>query len=231
MRILALADESDERLWNERAREKLQGVDLILSAGDIDAPFLSFLTCFTTAPIVYIHGNHDEKYAEKPPEGCICAEDRVVRVNGVRILGLGGCMFYRPGRWMLTEKEMRSRISALRGTLRRYRGIDILLTHAPAAGVGDQQDVAHRGFECFKEVMDKYEPTLMIHGHVHQSYSSAFIRSRKYGETEVINACGSYFFDLPELRNKKTPSPIVKILERRAERKENGYYNNRGFMD
>ena len=106
MRILALADESDERLWSERAREKLQGVDLILSAGDIDAPFLSFLTCFTTAPIVYIHGNHDEKYAEKPPEGCICAEDRVVRVNGVRILGLGGCMFYRPGRWMLTEKEM-----------------------------------------------------------------------------------------------------------------------------
>lgn len=219
MRILALADDPDERLWSERAREMLQGVDLILSAGDLPSSYLSFLTCFTTAPIVYVHGNHDDKYARKPPEGCICAEDRIVRVGDVRILGLGGCMAYRPGDWMFTEKEMNNRIRWMRRALKWYRGFDILLTHSPARGLGDQEDLAHRGFECFKTLMDKQDPTLMIHGHVHKSYTTSFVRSRRYGEVEVINACGAYFFDLPELRNQKRPSRWVKILEKRAERK------------
>ena len=81
MRILAISDEPSPRLWGELARDALQGVDLILSAGDLPGRYLSFLTCFTTAPIVYVHGNHDDRYAKDPPEGCLCADGNVVR-NG-----------------------------------------------------------------------------------------------------------------------------------------------------
>ena len=47
MRVLALADEADKRLWDHLDRSLLEGVDLILSAGDLPADYLSFLTCFT----------------------------------------------------------------------------------------------------------------------------------------------------------------------------------------
>ena len=111
MRILALSDEPSQRLWGDLCRQSLAGVDLILSAGDLPAKYLSFLTCFTDAPIVYVPGNHDDRYLKEPPEGCLCADNKLVMVRGVRILGLGGSRRYRPDGWyMYTEKEMRRRI-------------------------------------------------------------------------------------------------------------------------
>ena len=128
-------------------------------------------------------------------------------------------MRYRPGEHMFNEDEMAWRIRRLRRTLHRYRGFDILLTHAPIRGLGDQEDLPHRGFECFRGLLDRYEATVMIHGHVHRSYTTSFVRSREYNGVEVINACGAYFFDLPERRNKKEPSRWVGVLERRQARK------------
>ena len=96
MRILALSDEPSQRLWGELCREALSGVDLILSAGDLPAKYLSFLTCFTNAPIVYVPGNHDDRYLKGPPEGCLCADNKIVLATVARILGLGGSLRYRP---------------------------------------------------------------------------------------------------------------------------------------
>ena len=62
MKILLLADQADPMLWEHLDKRRLEGVELILSCGDLPAEYLSFLTCFTTAPILYIHGNHDGKY-------------------------------------------------------------------------------------------------------------------------------------------------------------------------
>ena len=107
MRILAIADEPSKRLWGDLCREALSGVDLILSAGDLPAKYLSFLTCFTDAPIVYVRGNHDDRYEKEPPEGCLCADGKIIQVSGVRILGLGGSIRYRPdGVNMFSEKEI-----------------------------------------------------------------------------------------------------------------------------
>lgn len=77
-------------------------MELILACGDLPANYLSFLTCFTTAPVVYVPGNHDARYEEKPPQGCICADDKIIEVNGIRILGLGGSMRYKDGPYMYT---------------------------------------------------------------------------------------------------------------------------------
>lgn len=198
MKILLLADQAVPTLWEHLDRRKLAGIDLILSCGDLPAEYLSFLTCFTHAPILYVHGNHDGKYEKKPPEGCICIEDTVYVHNGVRILGLGGCMRYNRGAHQYTERDMYRRIRrlALRFQLWRTKGFDILLTHAPARGLGDQDDLAHRGFETFLHLIDKYHPRAMAHGHVHQSYRYDFRREHQRGETQVINACGSYVLDL-----------------------------------
>ena len=165
MRILAISDEPSGKLWGGQCREALAGVDLILSAGDLPSSYLSFLTCFTDAPIVYVHGNHDDHYEKKPPEGCLCADGKILQLKGVRILGLGGSMRYRYGPDMYTEAEMRKRVRRLAFKMRYTNGIDILVTHAPVKGYGDMQDLPHRGFECFGRILEKYKPLYLLHGH------------------------------------------------------------------
>ena len=113
MKIMFLADQAVPTLWEYLDRRKLEGVDLILSCGDLPAEYLSFLTCFTNAPILYVHGNHDGKYENKPPEGCICIEDKVYIHEGVRILGLGGSMRYNRGAHQYTERQMKKRVRKL----------------------------------------------------------------------------------------------------------------------
>ena len=46
MRILAIADEESKYLWDYFQKEKLEGIDLILSSGDLNPNYLSFLATF-----------------------------------------------------------------------------------------------------------------------------------------------------------------------------------------
>lgn len=199
MRILAISDEETPALWDYYRPGKLKDYDLIISAGDLKADYLSFLVTMGNRPVVYVHGNHDTGYRRHPPEGCDCIEDRIVVVNGIRILGLGGCRKYRPGPFQHTEKDMRRRIRALRFALWRTKGVDIVVTHTPPSGVGDGEDYAHQGFESLLELIDKYHPKYLLHGHVHLRYSRDKTREREYNGTKVINVSGRYDLELPDV--------------------------------
>ena len=198
MRILAIADEESKYLWDFFEKEKLEGIDLILSSGELNPRYLSFLATFTSAPVLYVHGNHDEKYEKIPPEGCICIEDQIYEHEGVRILGLGGSMRYRPGVNQYTEKEMVKRVKKLRFKLFRKKGFDILLTHSPAYQLNDGRDLPHQGFQVFNTLMDKYKPRFFIHGHVHMAYGRQHKRYDQYGDTHVINAFERCVFDFDD---------------------------------
>jgi len=196
MKILLIADEPSKALWDYYDETKLKGYDLILSAGDLPPQYLSFLVTFSNCPLLYVHGNHDEVYDRRNPDGCICVDDRIYVHEGLRILGLGGSMCYRGGKYQFTEKEMRRRIARRRFQLLRRGGFDILLTHAPARGLGDMEDLPHRGFECFKPLMDRYKPAYMIHGHVHMNYGANRERILTYGSTTIINAFERYTLEI-----------------------------------
>ncbi|MCC8050674.1 MAG: metallophosphoesterase [Clostridiales bacterium] len=195
MRILAIADEESAYLWDHFEKSKLEGIDLIISCGDLHPHYLSFLATFTSAPVLYVHGNHDEKYEKIPPDGCTCIDDDLVVVNGVRILGLGGSMRYRPGNYQYTEQQMRRRIGRLRWKLYKNRGFDILVTHAPAYQLNDGRDLPHQGFKSFLTLIEKYNPRFFLHGHVHMSYGRQYRRYDKYQNTHVINAYERFVFD------------------------------------
>ena len=77
MKILVLADVESKYLWDYFEKEKLDGIDLILSCGDLRSEYLSFLASFAKVPILYVRGNHDDNYAFKEPEGCVCIEDKI----------------------------------------------------------------------------------------------------------------------------------------------------------
>jgi len=192
MKILLIADEESPALWDYYRPGALSDCGLILSAGDLKPEYLSFLVTMANRPLCYVRGNHDGIYERRPPEGCECIDGRIVNINGLRILGLGGSHMYSGGPNQYTERQMRRRIRRLALALRRHGGVDIVLSHAPVAGCGDMADAAHRGFECFRELIEKYSPRLWVHGHVHKSYGRDFVRECSLGQTRIINACGKY---------------------------------------
>ena len=198
MRILAVSDEEAKGLYDHYRPGKLAGYDLILSCGDLKKEYLEFLVTMSNVPLLYVPGNHDDGFAQRPPEGCECVDDEIVVFNGVRILGLGGSMRYRPDEpYMYTEKEMARRVRHLWRKLRKHRGFDILLTHAPARGQGDMEDIPHRGFETFLALLDRYKPRYLVYGHVHQEYGPMkFVRERHYGETTLVNAYKRYIIEI-----------------------------------
>ena len=199
MKILVLSDEACPALWDYYVPGRLAEYDLIISCGDLKASYLSFIVTMARVPVLYVHGNHDVDYERNPPEGCDCIEDQLIVYNGLRILGLGGCRQYRPAPHQYTDKEMRKRIRKLRWKLWRHKGVDIVVTHAPPAGVGDDTDVAHRGFDCFLPFLEKYKPKYLLHGHVHINYGTENIRVRQFGDTKVINAYERFVLDTDEL--------------------------------
>lgn len=101
MRILLIADHEDDTIWTHwdtAGKDRLKGVSLILSAGDIKASYLEFLVTMLGVPCLYIRGNHDQFYHEQPPRGCVCIEDGVIEVVEQE----------DTGRVMLREEAIRS---------------------------------------------------------------------------------------------------------------------------
>ena len=188
MRILTVSDVPSALYYDNYQPGCLDGFDLILSCGDLRRNYLEFLVTMARCPLIYVPGNHDDAFLKDPPEGCLCADGKVLVVDGVRILGLGGSYKYKPGQCMYTERQMARRVRHLALELRLHKGFDILLTHAPARGLNDFDTLPHRGFACFNDLMDRYAPQYFVHGHIHRSYGPFIPQRTQRGDTTVINA-------------------------------------------
>ncbi len=196
MKILLVSDEESAYLWDHYQPGRLDGIDLIISCGDLSPDYLSFLVTMGRAPVLYVHGNHDGKYDKRPPEGCECIEDTIVAVGGLRILGLGGCQRYSQGDHQYTEEQMAQRIRKLRRQLKRHGGVDLVVTHAPVRGIGDDDSYAHRGFQAFHTLLNDYHPRYWAYGHVHLRYGVGMQRLHQAGNTTLINACERYLLEI-----------------------------------
>ena len=197
MKVLVVADEKSRYYYDYYKPGRLDDIELIISCGDLSRTYLEFLVTLGNCPLLYVCGNHDDTFADHPPEGCVCIEDTVFVYRGLRFAGLGGSYRYRPdGIYMYTEKQMAWRIRKLWWKIRKNIGIDVLVTHAPAFGLGDLDTLPHRGFRCFLKFLEKYRPRYMLHGHVHRNYGFKIPVTQKYLGTTIINACGAYLLDL-----------------------------------
>lgn len=203
MKILLISDNESKYIWDHFDYERFKDIDLVLSCGDIKSEYLSFVATMIAAPIYYVHGNHDANYQQNPPGGCDSIEDQLIVFNGLRIVGLGGSRKYNDHPvdsippYQYTEKQMRRRIRKLKLKLLRHKGFDILVTHAPARGIGDGHDRCHKGFKTFLPLIEKYKPKYMIHGHMHRNYGQAprmIIRN----DTTFIDAYGYYILEIPD---------------------------------
>ncbi|MBO4411456.1 MAG: metallophosphoesterase family protein [Lachnospiraceae bacterium] len=199
MKILVVSDHESRKIWDFFEPGMLNQYDLILSCGDLSPRYLTFLRTMSRAEVLYVCGNHDKHYETTPPEGCVPIDGKLYDFYGLRILGLGGSMRYIPGApCMYSEKEMKKRVRRLRFQLWTHKGFDILLTHAPAAGIHDEPDLPHQGFQCFVDLIDRYHPMYFFYGHIHRNYSGHFKRQDERNGTIIVNAYETYEIEIPD---------------------------------
>lgn len=206
VRILAVADEVAESLFSQRLLSIR--ADLVLGAGDLPWGYLEFICSMIDAPMLFVPGNHDPEVpssrpsrtglhlvagmptADPRPHGARNIDLDVVDVAGLRIAGLGGCVRYRPGPNMYTQREYVKLGTELVRKARRLRRrepgpVDILLTHAPPRGLGDEEDRPHHGIAALHDVIAELQPRWHLHGHIHP-YGQK-MPDRSLGATTVRN--------------------------------------------
>ncbi len=207
MKILSVSDTVMQQMENAaHLRRRYHDVDLILSSGDLPAYYLEFLTSVLNVPLFYVRGNHDENYRMNPPGG----EDlhgRVLTYKGLTFAGLEGSMRYNNGLIQYSESEMLLKVIGMGKRLlpRRWRfgyGADILVTHSPARGIHDQDDLTHTGFKAFLRFMDWYRPRYMVHGHVH-TFDRRTTVETTYRETCIMNINPVTLFEVEPLTARK----------------------------
>jgi Icc-related predicted phosphoesterase len=187
VKVLAVSDKRHRALYDYFDRERWKDIDIVISCGDIDARYLSFLVTMIPKPLLYVPGNHDQAYLKNPPEGCDSVDGKVVVFQGTRIGGLGGCYWYNGKDLQYTERQMSQRVRKLIRGAKRMGGLDILVTHAPPDGVHDLPDMCHRGFRAFLTIIDELKPRVLVHGHNHEVYSVEDRETTIHG-TRIINA-------------------------------------------
>ncbi|MGZ5368071.1 MAG: metallophosphoesterase family protein [Aeromicrobium sp.] len=185
VKVLAVADEVVPSLYDVGVRDL--GAELVLAAGDLPWDYLEFLSSCLNVPVVFVPGNHDPEISSarqsrsglyfedgRPsdaprPRGAINADQAIVDVVGLRIAGLGGCVRYNAGTNQYTQRQYGRRARRLMQRARRApgEGVDVLLTHAPPRGLGDQEDPCHVGIEALHGVLESLQPTWHLHGHIH----------------------------------------------------------------
>ena len=61
MKILAVSDVESKRFYEFYRPGRLKGIDMILSCGDLHPEYLEFLVTMAHCPVLYVHGNHDDR--------------------------------------------------------------------------------------------------------------------------------------------------------------------------
>ncbi|MCL2004376.1 MAG: metallophosphoesterase [Oscillospiraceae bacterium] len=197
MKILAVSDEESVYIWDFFDRSAFEGVELVISCGDLHRDYLEFLATLLPVPLLYVPGNHDKNFITHPPGGCFNIDGRAETHKGLRVCGLGGCKSQNPAAaYEYSETVMAKRTQKLRRAVSRAGGLDILVTHAPSAGLGDGKDAFHRGFAAFKGLIEEFKPKIHFFGHQHRRYGRTDT-PETYCGTRLINACGYKIIDYP----------------------------------
>lgn len=218
LRVLAVTDEVDQRIYSSSIRERMGDIDMVVSCGDLPASYLEFLTDALHREVYYVLGNHAEEITRvgvqgvpRHPEGCINVGFKVIRDprTGLLIAGLPGSVRYSEGDPVqFTEFQMKMRMirmapRLLWNRMRYGRALDLLVTHAPPRKVGDREDEAHRGFESMHRFIEWAKPRWHLHGHIHL-YDRSIDPTQTLHDTTILNV---YPYQRLELEFPGVPEP------------------------
>lgn len=196
MKILTVSDTVETALYDNFQIENFPNIEMILACGDLPEEYLSFLVTMLNVPLYYVRGNHDIRPDGYMPGGCIDLNEKLVIHRGIRLMGFQGSHWYNGKPCQYTERQMSRKIKKMRLKLWWHKGVDIIITHAPPRHIHDKNDLCHRGFKCFRKIIDRYAPSYFIHGHMHFNYTMNARRMTKVNGTKVINSYGHFIFEI-----------------------------------
>jgi Icc-related predicted phosphoesterase len=205
MKILAVSDETIDRLYSTSVRETYPDVRMLFGCGDLPYSYLEFLVTIYNVPMFYVPGNHDPEYGRAPSsraEGGTNLDGMIVRAGGLVLAGLGGSIMYHPGGAnQYTQNQMYVRayrllVKTFLHKIHTRQRLDILLTHSPPHEIHDDDDPAHHGLRALNLVLQVAKPRYMLHGHTIFYRQNLKSHITTYGETHVVNV---YPFRLMEI--------------------------------
>ena len=167
MKILSISDVVVPELSERFDARQFDGVELVLSCGDLPPEYLASIREHIDVPLFYVRGNHDIRYQNSPPVGCLDIHQRWITFKGLRILGLEGSRWYNGGPIQYRDYQMRQMIWRMTPGLWFKGGVDMVITHAPPRHIHDAEDRCHRGFDSFLTLINRFKPRYFIHGHIH----------------------------------------------------------------
>jgi uncharacterized protein len=188
-----------EKIMLEKIKERMQNwLELLLEKVDVGK-----------TDVIVMPGNDDDWEIDEviksfEPRGIHWCLDKVVEVLGIPMISLD---YVNPTPWDTPredkEKGIKKRIKNLVKML-DDPGRSIFNFHAPPYGtmldlapeldankkpvtVAGQVNFVHVGSKAVYEALEKYQPMLGLHGHIHESYGTD-----KVGETPVVNPGSEY---------------------------------------
>ena len=187
MKILSISDMVVPELSEPFDARQFDGVELVLSCGDLPPEYLSSIREQLEVPLYYVRGNHDIRYQNAPPVGCVNIHQRRITFQGLRMMGLEGSRWYNGGPIQYRDFQMRQMIWRMTPGLWFKGGVDVVVTHAPPRHIHDAEDRCHRGFDSFLKLISRFKPRYFIHGHIHAHFTDPSQRVALVGHTRVIN--------------------------------------------
>lgn len=224
MKILAVSDKENSQVQNSilKNMDKLKDIDIIISCGDLSKNYLEFLVDGIKKEFFFVEGNHPtikisskscfEKVVSKVYEnenyfdyGGINLHSRIHIYDNYILVGFEGSMKYNGKSFQYSEKEMTRIVNKVSFAIKKQQFKDflfkrkkkeiIVVSHAPVAQIHDKEDVCHKGFNCFRTFIEKFNPVLWLHGHIHYEGQTNEQISR-LNNTLIVNTYGAHLIDI-----------------------------------
>ncbi len=200
MKILSLSDVVLDTVYSTVIKNRFGDVDIVIGCGDMPYYYLEFVVDMLNKPTYFVRGNHANvvEYSQlgerTHPHGAIDLHRKVVNGRGLIIAGIEGGLRYRPGPFMYTQGEMWTHVLGLapklmNNFLRNGRFLDIFVTHSPAWGLQDRDDLPHQGIKAFRWLIQVFKPKIHLHGHIHL-YRQDEQYKMNFGNTLIVNTYG-----------------------------------------
>jgi len=206
LKILAVSDQVEERLYSPAVKSFGSGIDLLVGCGDLPYEYLEYLLNVLNVPMIYVPGNHDPVYSPKDPrshvEGAINIDLKTIQFKGLLLAGMGGSIRYRDdgvnqyGQTEMYTRALRLVFPLMWNRARYGRAVDLLITHSPPAGIHDDDDRAHQGLKAINTVMKYFKPRYVLHGHTYFYQRNLVTPHTQSGGTTVINIFPYHIIEL-----------------------------------
>lgn len=207
MKILSISDVELGIIYSPQIAVRFSDIDLVISCGDLPYYYLEYIVSMLNVPLYHVRGNHAKtvEYGSggerTAPWGAIDLHRRCRRdESGMLLGGIEGSLQYNFGPYQYSQLDLWWMVwlltpSLFLNKLRYGRYLDIFITHAPPWKIHDLEDRPHVGSKAFRWLIEVFQPTLHLHGHIHV-YRQDTVTETQHKGTRVINTFGFRILEL-----------------------------------